>query len=165
MRRLLSVLFLVAACKPAAAPPPAGLADADRAAIQKAIEDAQARFNAQPPDFHAHSTAYYVPDAVFMPPNLPEIKGATEIGNWMASYPAVANTKFTIADMDGSGDWAYVHGTFEMDVTAPGTTVAVHDKGKFLEIWKKQADGSWRVVRDIFNSDLPVTMMDVKKKP
>lgn len=165
MRRLLPVLFLVAACKPAAAPPPAALPDADRAAIQKATEDAQAHFNAQPADFHAHAAGYYAPDAIMMPPNGVEVKGATEIGNWMTSYPAISNTKFSIVDLEGSGDLAYVHGTYEMDVTAPGTTVAVHDKGKYLEIWKKQADGSWKVIRDMFNSDLPITIQDVKKKP
>src|SRR5262245_17320755 len=98
MRRLLPVLLLFAGCKPAAPPAPAGFADADRAAIQKATEDAQAHFNAQPPDFHAHAAAMYTADAVFMPPNQVEIKGATEIGNWMASYPAVNNSKFSIVD-------------------------------------------------------------------
>ena len=29
------------------------------------------------------------------------------------------------------------------------------DEGSYLEIWKRQADGSWRVAMDVFNSDLP----------
>jgi ketosteroid isomerase-like protein len=32
----------------------------------------------------------------------------------------------------------------------------VNDHGKLVEIWKKQADGKWKVAVDIFNSDLPV---------
>jgi len=28
-----------------------------------------------------------------------------------------------------------------------------HDKGKYLTVWKKQADGSWKIYRDINNSD------------
>ena len=159
---LLPVLFLVACQSKAAAP--AGLADADRSAIQKATEDAQTHFNAQPPDFHAHAAAYYAEDAVFMPPNMAEVKGATNIGNWMASYPSISNTKFTVVDLEGSGDVAYVHGTYEMDVTPPGMTVAMHDKGKYLEIWKKQSDGSWKVTRDIFNSDMAVTVQDTSNK-
>jgi ketosteroid isomerase-like protein len=168
-RRLLPAILFAAACQPAKAP--AGLAESDKAAIEQATQDAQARFNAQPPDFHAHAVAFYTADAVFMPPNMAEVKGADNIGNWMANYPAVSNAKFTIVDLDGSGDVAYVHGIYEMDVTPPGRTVAMHDTGKYLEIWKKQADGTWKVMRDIFNSDLPVTVQDTanamtgKKKP
>jgi len=29
------------------------------------------------------------------------------------------------------------------------------EKGKYLTVWKKQADGSWKVIEDMFNSDLP----------
>ena len=157
---LLPAALLVAGCQPKAV----GFSETDRAAIQKATEDAQARFNAKPPDFKAHAAAYYTADAVFMPPNMAEVKGSENIGSWMANYPSVRNTKFTIVDLDGSGDIAYVHGNYEMDVTPPGATVAMHDKGKFLEIWHKQADGSWKVVRDIFNSDLPVTVQDTSNK-
>jgi ketosteroid isomerase-like protein len=32
----------------------------------------------------------------------------------------------------------------------------VADHGKFVEVWKKQADGKWKVVEDIFNSDVPM---------
>jgi len=40
-------------------------------------------------------------------------------------------------------------------LTPPGAAEPVGDRGKFVEIWKKQRDGSWRVVLEIFNSDLP----------
>jgi len=41
-----------------------------------------------------------------------------------------------------------------MTMTPEGSD-PIDDTGKYLEIWKKQADGGWKVVRDIFNSDLP----------
>lgn len=160
--RLLSAVLLMAGCRSAA---PAGLSDADKAAIQKGTADSELHFNAKPADFKAHAAAYYAADAIFMPPNGDAIQGAEAIGTWMAGYPAINNTKFAIVDMNGSGDMAYVHGTYEMDLTAPGATVAVHDKGKYLEIWKKQTDGSWKVARDIFNSDIPLPQPDMGKKP
>ncbi|MBA2471329.1 MAG: hypothetical protein H0V41_03460 [Pseudonocardiales bacterium] len=52
--------------------------------------------------------------------------------------------------MARSGDLAYSTGTYAF-ANPP------IDKGKFVDVWKKQADGSWKAVIDIFNSDLPVT--------
>ena len=31
------------------------------------------------------------------------------------------------------------------------------DQGKTLEVWKKQADGTWKCVADMWSSDLPAT--------
>ena len=51
-------------------------------------------------------------------------------------------------------DLAYVSGSYELtENDASGKPMT--DKGKYLEVWKKQANGSWKCVADIFNSDLP----------
>jgi ketosteroid isomerase-like protein len=56
-----------------------------------------------------------------------------------------------------SGDLGYTSGTTEMNLKdASGKTVAY--KGKYLTVWKKQEDGSWKVLYDMFNSDLPPTL-------
>ncbi|HEU4419987.1 MAG TPA: hypothetical protein VFT55_13725 [Planctomycetota bacterium] len=39
-------------------------------------------------------------------------------------------------------------------MTPPGAP-AITDTGKFLVIYRRQDDGSWKVCCDIFNSDLP----------
>jgi ketosteroid isomerase-like protein len=38
----------------------------------------------------------------------------------------------------------------------PGASAAVADTGKFIEVWLKQADGTWRLAWDIWNSDIPL---------
>ena len=54
-----------------------------------------------------------------------------------------------------SGDLGYVMGTYQLESKdVAGKEEA--DRGKFVEVWKKQADGSWKATVDIFNSDLPV---------
>ena len=45
-------------------------------------------------------------------------------------------------------------GNYEFKETDAGGK-PITDKGKYLEIWKKHADGSWKCVADMFNSDLP----------
>jgi ketosteroid isomerase-like protein len=55
-----------------------------------------------------------------------------------------------------SGDLGYTSGTTEMNFKdASGKNVVY--KGKYLTMWKRQKDGSWRVLYDMFNSDLPPT--------
>ena len=53
-----------------------------------------------------------------------------------------------------SGDLGYTSGTYDLSFKdASGKTIS--DKGKYLTVWKKEADGSWKVLFDMFNSDLP----------
>lgn len=41
-------------------------------------------------------------------------------------------------------------------VMQPKASKPVHEIGKYLTVWKKQPDGSYRIIRDIFNSDGPM---------
>jgi ketosteroid isomerase-like protein len=62
----------------------------------------------------------------------------------------------TKADVAKSGDIAYTQGTYSMTMSDPKTKQPVTDKGKYVTVYKKQADGSWKAVSDILNSDLPL---------
>ena len=56
------------------------------------------------------------------------------------------------ADIATSGDLGYTFGTWELT----GKSLAgepVHLTGKYATVWKKQADGSWKVVLDLGNVD------------
>jgi len=54
-----------------------------------------------------------------------------------------------------SGDLAYQRGTFTVSATPKAGGDTSHSTGNFLRIYRKQPDGSWRMVRDMFNSDQP----------
>ena len=55
------------------------------------------------------------------------------------------------ADISASGDLGYTYGTYEFSSKdKDGKTVVDH--GKYTSIWKKQGDGSWKVVLDMGNS-------------
>ena len=36
----------------------------------------------------------------------------------------------------------------------------INDPGKYFEVSKKQANGKWKVVANIWNSDLPVALSE-----
>src|SRR5687768_5261126 len=103
---------------------------------------------------------YYSDDALVMPSNSPVLQGkAAARAMWQAmfSMPGFGGGwKATKVEVARSGDLAYVTGTYEINETdASGKQKT--DKGKYLEVWKKQADGSWKCVADMFNTDLPPT--------
>ncbi|NOT10065.1 MAG: DUF4440 domain-containing protein [Gemmatimonadales bacterium] len=145
--------LLVAACQPA---PPAVLSDADKAAIQKATDSTVALMNAATPDPKAYASVYFADNAMVMPANAPAMEGRDAIVAMFAGSPPITNVKFTVLNIDGTPDMAAVTGSYEMDIAIPGAPAPMHDKGKYLDIWKKQADGSWKAVKSIYNSDLPM---------
>jgi ketosteroid isomerase-like protein len=73
----------------------------------------------------------------------------------MSAMPGFGLTwKATRAEVSASGDVGYTVGAYEMTMN-DATGKPQVDKGKYVTIWKKGADGKWKVKEDIFNSDTP----------
>jgi len=112
------------------------------------------------------TVSYYADDTIMMPPNSPIATGKEPIrAIWkgMLWAPGFSGGwKSTKVEVSRSGDLGYVVGTYELsenDTTGKPTT----DRGKYVEVWKKQADGNWKCVADIFNTDLPLAAPPEKK--
>ncbi len=60
----------------------------------------------------------------------------------------------TTADVGSGADLGYTIGTYHMQLPDDDGN-AVEIDGKYLSVWKRQADGSWKIVVDMFNSDGP----------
>ena len=103
--------------------------------------------------------SYYSDDAIVMPPNIPTLTGKEPIRSlWksMLDSPSFSGGwKVTKVEVAQSGDLAYVSGNYEFNEKDDGGK-PITDKGKYLEVWKKQSDGNWKCVADMFSSDLPV---------
>jgi ketosteroid isomerase-like protein len=107
-------------------------------------------------DGTTHAEVYYSLDAVLMPPNQEVIRGREAIASFFEDYPPFTDLVFTPVEVDGAGDIAYVYGNYSLMVTPPGEEQPISDFGKYIEIWKRQRDGSWKLALDIFNSDVPL---------
>ena len=55
--------------------------------------------------------------------------------------------------MVGAGDLVYTYGRYTMTLGLAGSPV---DSGKYLDIRRKQKDGSWKYEADMFNTSVPL---------
>ncbi len=113
----------------------------------------------------------YLDDAIMLPPNSPMVVGKEAIRE-ASEAMGMGSPGFSVTwepmqiEVARSGDIGYAIGKFEGSVVdAAGNPVPV--RGKYVEIWKKQADGSWMVAADMFSSDAPAdtVSMDSPTKP
>jgi ketosteroid isomerase-like protein len=103
--------------------------------------------------------AQVMDDASLLPPDAPLAQGKEAIHAAMAGLEAMPGFSVTwspsAADVGSGGDLGYTRGTYEMHVESSEGPVTIN--GKYLTIWKKQADGTWMVTADMFNADGPPT--------
>ena len=137
-------------------PPPPDTRAADEAAIMKA--DAAWSEAAGSKNVDA-SMAFLADDVRMFPPNEPMVEGKEAVRKtWETLYamPGFAlSWTPTKAVAARSGDLGYVYGTYEFGFNDPQGN-PVTENGKYLEVWAKQDDGSWKVAADIFNSSVPL---------
>jgi uncharacterized protein (TIGR02246 family) len=103
--------------------------------------------------------AHFTDDGNLMVPNSPMITGKDAIGKAMKG--ALADPNWSLAlqpvqvEVSRGGDLGYTRGTYVLTATDPASQKAVAEKGRFLTIFRKQADGSWKAVQDINNAEAP----------
>jgi ketosteroid isomerase-like protein len=104
------------------------------------------------------SMDFMAPNGSVLAPNAPTATGTDAVRKVYAGLLAMPGLQIswtpTTAAASRSGDLGYTQGTYEMSFTDAGGK-QLSDKGKYVTVWQKQADKSWKVVADIFNSDMP----------
>ncbi len=143
---------LLAGCAPSG---PAPLTDADRAAIEattaafmKAMQEA---------NWEA-AAATYAEDAILLPPNHDAVTGRAAIKEYFGTFPPISNFTVANTEVQGAGDMVVVRGTYSMTLTIPGMP-PMDDHGKFVDVRKRQADGTWLFQWDMFNTSVPLPGM------
>jgi ketosteroid isomerase-like protein len=88
--------------------------------------------------------------------NEPLIQGRQTIRAHLESGPVGAVLVWTPlqADVSRSRDLGYTFGTYELRIPGTNGPPTVRH-GKYVSIWKRQADGSWKIVVDTGNPNPP----------
>jgi uncharacterized protein (TIGR02246 family) len=104
----------------------------------------------------AAAVEFYTGDAKFLHPNTEIISGKKAIREFFETGRAFGLRRISFKGVEASydGNLAYERGVINMDI-APEGGQAMTDRGKYLVVMKRQADGAWKVAVDIWNSDLP----------
>ena len=95
-------------------------------------------------------------EIMLMPTQAPAASGIDAAVGFMEGGPGLEGT-ITPDEVEGSGKLAYVRGTYKL-MFIVNDTLQIPDNGKYLELWKKQDDGSWKLAVDIWNSDVSPEM-------
>jgi uncharacterized protein (TIGR02246 family) len=152
----LSSFLLVALAGCTSAPPPPVV---DVAAEQTKLRDLEAGWvkDAAAKDLEK-CVAHYAGDAVLIMPGAPAAKGKEAIQAAWKGLLADPNLKLNFSsdrvEISQSGDMATTQGSYTMTMTKPKTKKPMEDKGSYVTVFKKQADGSWKVIEDITASEL-----------
>ena len=143
---LLLTAFLLAACQ--SAPPPAFDANAEARTLFEA-DRAFARL-AEKTDPRTAFAAYMAPDGMLLPRRS---EGAVQgFDKVIASFGADTDPGHQLrwqpqmAEVSKTADMGWTWGQYQVVVDGE-----VKDSGKYLNVWKRQADGSWKVRADIGN--------------
>ena len=128
---------------------------ADVAAIMKADSSWDKASEAKSAD---RWLAMYSDDAMMMPPgaNLCKDKASREESiKKMFAMPGMSlRFQTNKVELSQSADLGYAVGVYQWSSKDPGGK-DYHEIGKYCETWKKQSDGNWKCVVDIWNADAP----------
>jgi uncharacterized protein (TIGR02246 family) len=120
-----------------------------KSAIQRVINEFEAAFNAKSA---AKLASFYTDDATLLPPGSPPIKGRSEIQRFWQNFldAGAADGKLHTVSVESSGELAYEIGTYDATVPLAQGVGTVRSSGKYLVVWKRQADGV-KLVADMFS--------------
>ena len=151
MRTLLTcaAILACAACQKSTAPVEAASTSAE---LQK-IEAAEAKqIAAIGQKYLSGATDVYADDAVFISEDGTASKGKEAISATFKEFLADPTLKLDYTagakTISSGGDMAYSTAAFTETFTDPKTKKVVTMKGTNLSVWRRQEDGSWKLVAD-----------------
>jgi ketosteroid isomerase-like protein len=132
----------------------------DTAAELEALRQADAQYAQAAGSMNVDAwLGLYAPNATLYAPNMAPITGTEAIrafGTQMSSaagFSAVFHP--TAVEVGSGGDIGYTLSHYVVTMNGPDGK-PVTEKGPDFHLWKKQADGSWKIVLDLWNSEDPL---------
>jgi ketosteroid isomerase-like protein len=126
----------------------------------RAISKCQEEFLAAH-EFHdgARLAEFYTDDALLVPPDEPIVRGKQAIAEWykyqLKKDQLIENPKVTLEEIEACGNLGFNRGNFILKLESETADKPIIRNLRFITIWRKQPDGSWKFYRDIWNTNAP----------
>lgn len=93
-------------------------------------------------------------ETVMMPRRTPSLHGVAAARAFFASRLGKYDIEFhdDPKELEINGNWAFLHGEFSLTGTPKAGGELFQDRGRYFVLYKKDADGNWKIYRDIDNS-------------
>ena len=132
----------------------------DLAAVEAAVRKADADWAAAANTASVDAwMAFYAADAVVLLPNDQLASGKELLRHTVTRLLALPHVSVAWrpikVEVARSGDLALLIGAYELRF-GDSRGAPVSDRGRRLEIWRKQADGTWKCIVDTWNLDEPI---------
>jgi uncharacterized protein (TIGR02246 family) len=153
---IITIALLIANCPAAAGAP----APADGAAAIKTLLAAHiAALAAGDP---AAFSAAFADSAVMMPPDRAAMKGKEAIrwGLRLAFAQFSAKINGESVEVEVAGDWAFARRTYMLTLTAKTGGEQMELTANWLDVLKRQPDGSWKIHFEMVTSDRPLPVLN-----
>ena len=98
-------------------------------------------------------------DVVFLPPNETSLYGRAEVKEWYEEYiehfrlVTLSETERQVTVLNG---WAIVVWSYTVAIAPTKGGERIRDDGRWLQVWKRESDGVWRISHAMFNSIRPI---------
>jgi uncharacterized protein (TIGR02246 family) len=104
--------------------------------------------------------AQFTDDGVQMPPNAPANVGRTMIGSWSQAFLDQFRLQFALAvdEVRVLGEWAFERGGYTISLHPKAGGPPMQDMGKYITVYQRKPGDTWRMARDIWNSNRPPGM-------
>jgi ketosteroid isomerase-like protein len=151
LARSLTCLVLASACSsvPQVATPD------QRDTIDRIRRQTEAAENAASVD---RMRVHFTPDIVMLAPNMPAVAGADSVAHAMRAFFDAFDVQiqYTSQEILVMGTWAFDRGTYRHTLTPRRGGTPLKETGKYLWLYRRMPDGSWKQARVIWNgSDAP----------
>jgi ketosteroid isomerase-like protein len=100
---------------------------------------------------------FYAPDAAFLQPNGERITGSAALRTLFQTIMGTFNSDLTLhsQNLETSGDLAFDSGDFQESLTIIATGAKIFSKGSYIIIYKRQPNGSWQIVQQVWTGTPP----------
>jgi len=94
-------------------------------------------------------------DAVLLPPGGQSVVGHPAIRAWheAAWKGNTYQCSGTVDELQVLGEWGFARGTFSGVLTPTSGGAPARDSGKFINVVRRQSDGTWKLARVIWNAN------------